>query len=194
MKNNSKKILLHTCCAICSGYPIKHLRELGYEPIAYFFNPNVSPESEYQLRLSGQQKLCEALKCELIVEKYEPELYADIMRGFENHEEGSVRCKRCFELRLLKTIQKAKELGIEHYTTSISISPHKNFNIVKEVGKFFSEYFDINFMDLDFKKQEGFLKTNQISRELGLYRQNYCGCEMSMKKLGNLPKDQLIVK
>lgn len=182
MRDKSNKILLHTCCAICSGYPIKHLRELGYEPIAYFFNPNVYPDTEYQKRLEAIKKLCESLGCELIVEEHTSDLFNEIMHGYENHAEGSERCKRCFELRLLKTIQKAKELGIKNYTTSISISPHKNFNVIKEVGKFFSEYFDINFMDLDFKKQEGFLKTNQISNELGLYRQHYCGCEVSMKR------------
>lgn len=182
-KENNNKVLLHTCCAICSGHPIKHLRGLGYEPVAYFFNPNVYPQVEYQKRLLAQQKLCESLNCELIVENYEPDFYNEIMQGYENHQEGSERCRRCFELRLLKTVQKAKELGIRHYTTSISISPHKDFNVIQGIGKFFSEYFDTNFMDLDFKKQEGFLKTNQISKELGLYRQNYCGCEVSMKRL-----------
>lgn len=185
MIKNNRKILIHACCAICSGHPIKQLKDLGYEPIAYFFNPNVFPEAEYQKRLEAQKRLCKALNCELIIEDYAPGFYNEIMQGYENHIEGSERCKRCFELRLLKTAQKAKELGIEHYTTSISISPHKNFNIIKEVGKFFSEYFDINFMDIDFKKQDGFLKTNKISNELGLHRQNYCGCEMSLKKAFN---------
>ena len=183
MKENSNKILLHACCAICSGYPIQHLRELGYEPIAYFFNPNVYPDVEYQKRLLAQQELCESLNCELIIENYDPNLYKTVMAGFENYAEGSERCKRCFELRLLKTVQKARELGINNYTTSISISPHKNFDVIQGVGKFFSEFFDINFMDLDINKQEGFLKTNKISKDLGLYRQHYCGCENSLRGL-----------
>lgn len=183
MKEKNNKILLHTCCAICSGHPIKHLRDLGYEPVAYFFNPNIQPESEYNRRLQAQLKLCSKLRCEIIVEAYTPDFYEEVMVGFENHAEGSERCKRCFELRLLKTVQKAKELGIAHYTTSISISPHKNFNIIKEVGKFFSEYFNVSFMDIDFKKQDGFLKSNIMSKELDLYRQDYCGCNVSMKRL-----------
>lgn len=182
MSEEDKKILIHTCCAICAGHPISHLKELGYEPIAYFFNPNIFPESEYDKRADAMKTLCKALKCELIVEKYDSELYNEIMEGFENYTEGSQRCKRCFELRLLKTTQKAKELGISKYTTSISVSPHKNFNVVKEVGNLFSEYFNIGFMDFDFKKQDGFLKTNLISKSLNLYRQNYCGCEMSLKR------------
>lgn len=183
MKSNNNKVLLHTCCAICSGYPIEYLKAMGFEPIAYFFNPNIYPDIEYYKRLEAQQKLCKALRCELIIENYEPELYQEVMTGFENYSEGSERCKRCFELRLLKTVQKAKRLEIKNFTTSISISPHKNFNVIKEVGGFFSGYFDIKFMDIDFKKQDGFLKSNLISKSLGLYRQNYCGCEVSMKRL-----------
>lgn len=183
MKSNNNKVLLHTCCAICSGYPIEYLKAMGFEPIAYFFNPNIYPDIEYYKRLEAQQKLCKALRCELIIENYEPELYQEVMAGFENYSEGSERCKRCFEIRLLKTVQKAKRLEIKNFTTSISISPHKNFNVIKEVGGFFSGYFDIKFMDIDFKKQDGFLKSNLISKSLGLYRQNYCGCEVSMKRL-----------
>lgn len=185
MKENktNPKVLLHSCCAICSGQPINQLRELGYEPVIYFFNPNIFPQSEYLKRLDSQHKLCNELRCELIVENYTPDFYQEIMCGYENHEEGSERCKRCFELRLLKTIQKAKELEIEHYTTSISISPHKNFNIIKEIGHFFSEYYGIKFLDFDFRKKDGVLKTNKIAESLNLYRQNYCGCEVSLKRL-----------
>ena len=183
MKNNNKKILIHTCCAVCSGHSIKHLKELGFEPIAYFFNPNIYPQSEYVTRLESQKKLCRILDCELIVEEYSSDFYCEIMQGYENHEEGSDRCKRCFELRLLKTIQKAKELGIENYTTSLSISPHKKFSVIKQVGDFFADYYDIDFVDVDFKKQGGFLKSTNLAKEFDLYRQNYCGCDISMKKM-----------
>ena len=183
MKEKNNKILLHACCAVCSGHPIKHLRDMGYEPVAYFFNPNIHPESEYQKRLNAQKKLCEALKCELIIEDYKPEIYEELMKGFENHTEGSVRCRKCFELRLLKTVQKAQELGISNYTTSISISPHKNFSTIKQVGESFSTQFEVEFISVDFKKQDGFIKTTKLSKELDLYRQNYCGCENSMLRL-----------
>lgn len=185
------KILLHTCCAVCSGHPINHLRALGYEPVAYFFNPNIHPESEYNRRLEAQKQLCKSLDCELIVEDYRTDIYSEIMEGFENHEEGSERCKRCFELRLLKTVQKAKDLGIDYYTTSISVSPHKNFSLVKQIGELFSDYFKIEFMAVDFKKQDGFLKTMKLSKELGLYRQDYCGCEVSMRRLSKKEKDTI---
>ena len=175
------KVLMHACCAICSGYPISLLREMGYEPVAYYFNPNIYPTLEYQKRLDALRKLCNELKCELIEENYERELYSEVMTGYENYKEGSSRCKRCFELRLLKTAQKAKELGIEYYTSTLSVSPHKNYNLIKQIGDFFSEYFNINFIDANFKKQDGFLKTMKIAKSLDLYRQNYCGCEISLQ-------------
>lgn len=179
----NKKVLLHSCCAICSGHPIQLLKEQGYEPVVYFCNPNIYPESEYLKRLEAQRKLCESLDCELIVSEYMPELYSDIMKGFEDYPEGSKRCKRCFELRLLKTVQKAKDLGINSYSTSIAISPKKDLEVVNQVGKFFSHYFKIDFVDLDYRKKDGVLKTNKIANELDLYRQNYCGCEVSMQRL-----------
>lgn len=183
MKEKNNRVLIHACCAICSGHPIIHLKELGYEPVAYFFNPNIYPSDEYDRRLEAQQALCKAIDCELIVEDYDSKLYNDIMRGYENHSEGSERCKKCFELRLLKSAQKARELDIQNFTTSISISPHKNYKWIKEIGESFSRALDIEFLDIDFKKQDGFLKTNKLSKELVLYRQNYCGCEMSMRRL-----------
>lgn len=176
------KVLLHSCCAICSGQPINHLREIGYEPVVYFFNPNIYPELEHSKRLEAQHQLCKDMNCDLIVENYTPEFYQEVMCGYENHSEGSERCTRCFELRLLKTIQKAKELEINNYTTSISISPHKNFNTIKQIGNFFSDYYGIKFLDFDFRKKDGVSKTNKIAKSLNLYRQDYCGCEVSMNR------------
>lgn len=178
IKNNIK-ILLHACCAICSGYPIKFLRGLGYEPVVYFFNPNIYPPEEYFKRLDAQKKLCAYFNCELIEENYQPETYNEFMKGFENYTEGSERCNRCIEFRLSKTAQKAKEMGLDFYTTTLSVSPHKNFKAIKSIGNFFSDKFGVNFLDFDFKKQNGFLESNKIAQELGLYRQNYCGCNVS---------------
>jgi predicted adenine nucleotide alpha hydrolase (AANH) superfamily ATPase len=183
LKKNNGKVLLHSCCAICSGYSIKHLRELGLEPVSYFYNPNIYPSAEYEKRLEAHKRLCDALDCELIVGDYTPDLYNEAMVGYENHAEGSERCTKCFELRLLKTVQKANELKINKYTTSISISPHKNFDILKEVAKSFSEHYDVEFLPIDFKKQDGFLQSNLIAKSLDLYRQNYCGCQNSMQNV-----------
>ena len=181
MKKNNK-ILLHTCCAICSGHPIKLLQELGYNVTAYFFNPNIQPESEYQNRLEAQKTLCEELDCELIIEEYEPKMFEITAFGLEDEPEKGKRCKKCFDMRLFQTAKKAKELRIENFTTSIVISPHKDFELISNLGKTISQKYDINYLDIDFKKKNGFLNSNKIAKELDLYRQKYCGCSFSLPK------------
>ncbi len=179
MKKN--KVLLHSCCGICSAYPILYLKELGYEPIAYFYNPNIYPEYELEKRLMAQKKLCKNLNCKLIIEKYEPKMYEIISFGLEDEPEKGKRCTKCFELRLTETAKKAKELGIEFFATSIVISPHKNFELISKLGKTISQKYGINYLNIDFKKNDGFLKSNQKAKELDLYRQNYCGCKYSKR-------------
>lgn len=181
-KENNNKILLHACCAICSAYPITYLKELGYEPIVYFYNPNIYPQDEYNKRLDAEKKLCSHYNTELIIGDYNPEIFYETAKGYENEPEKGKRCDRCFELRLQKTAQKAKELGLSQFTTSIVISPHKNFSKLTEIGENIAKKENLNYIAIDFKKKDGFLKTNKISRELELYRQNYCGCEFSIRK------------
>lgn len=181
MKKNNK-ILLHACCAICSGYPITKLRELGYEPVVYFYNPNIQPEEEYFKRLDAQKRLCENFSCELVEGDYSTKMFEIASFGLEEEVEGGKRCEKCFELRLSETAKASKELDINSFTTSIVISPHKKFDLISKIGKNIAEKYAINYLDVDFKKQDGFLKSNQISKELNLYRQNYCGCLFSVQK------------
>lgn len=177
----AKKILLHACCGICSAYPILNLRELGYEPVVYFFNPNIYPEMEYQKRLEMEKILCKHHQCELVVGDYDQQFYFDTVKGLENEPERGKRCEVCFKLRLEESAKKAKELGIDTFTTSIVISPHKNFTLLSEIGEKIAKKYELEYLAVDFKKKDGFLKTNQISRELNLYRQNYCGCKFSIR-------------
>ena len=176
-----RKILVHTCCGICSAYPLQNLKELGYEPVAYFYNPNIDTEEEFEKRLEGERIVCENSKTELIVEPYVPEEYENYVIGYETEPEHGRRCDKCFELRLEKTFQKAKELGIDIVTTTMIISPHKNFKQLTEVGNGLADKYGVEYLAVDFKKKDGFLKTNRISKELGLYRQNYCGCRFAKR-------------
>lgn len=178
-QNHKKDVLLHTCCGICAGWPIQHLKDLGYNPVIFFYNPNIQPQAEYNKRLDALKKVCDEFGCTLIAEDYDSSLFDEIMTGWENYTEGSDRCKRCFELRLLKTVQKARELGFEQYTTTLSVSPRKDFDVVTKVGQTFAECFKIDFLPINFKKEDGFLKSNNIAKKLGLYRQYYCGCPVS---------------
>ena len=178
MVQNDNRILLHACCAICSGYPISLLREIGYMPIVYFCNSNLDTEVEFCKRLEAQKKLCEYFDVELIVEPYNAKEFLDYVKGLEAEPEKGKRCDKCIEYRLQKTLFEAKKLGVRFFTTSLTISPHKNFNKIAEIGKYLNDV-GVEFLPLDFKKKDGFLKTNNLSKELCLYRQRYCGCKFS---------------
>ena len=176
MEQNENKILLHACCAICSAYPISLLKDLGYEVVVYFCNPNLDSEKEFQRRLEAQEKLCKHYSVELIIEKYNPQEYFNFVKGFEKEPEKGLRCDKCIELRLTKTVQKAVQLGIREIATSLIISPHKNLDKIIKKGKDIAQNFNIKYSEINFRKRDGFLKTNLITKDLGLYRQNYCGC------------------
>ncbi len=176
-----KKIVLHACCAICSGYPISYLKDMGYQVCVYFYNPNIYPFEEYQKRLEAQRILCRHLGCELIEGDYNPQEYYEYVKGFENEPEKGLRCNKCFELRLRKTAEFAKSVNVENFTTSIVISPHKKFAKLTEIGEKIAYDTNLKYLAIDFKKNDGFLKTNKISKELNLYRQNYCGCSFALR-------------
>ncbi len=179
---SDNQVLIHACCGICSAYPIIQLREMGYEPVVYFYNPNIFPIEEYQKRLDAEKILCEFHKCELIVEDYNQLDFLNSVVGFENEPERGKRCDICFDLRLNKTAQKAVDLNIKIFTTSIVISPHKNFSKLTEIGNNIAKTYNLQYLAVDFKKKDGFLKTNKLANSLNLYRQNYCGCKFSMQK------------
>lgn len=176
-----RKIVLHACCAICSAYPLSMLKDSGYDVIVYFYNPNIHPEEEYQKRLEAQHTLCKHFDCKLVEGEYNPDEYYSFVKGFENEPERGLRCDKCFELRLQKTAEYAKSIGVDIFTTSIVISPHKNFSKISQIGEKIAKDMGINYLAIDFKKKDGFLKTNRISKELNLYRQNYCGCSFAKR-------------
>ena len=178
-QKNNNKILIHACCGICSGYPIALLKEMGYEPVVYFCNPNLDTKEEFDRRLDAQKTVCDFHNVELIVEEYKHQDFLSYVSGLENEPEKGRRCDKCIELRLKQASIKARELGISKFTTSLVISPHKNFDKISAIGESVSD--SGAYLPLDFKKKDGFLKTNKLSRELGIYRQNYCGCEFSKR-------------
>ena len=181
MEQKKDKIVLHACCGICSGYPVSSLIDAGYQVVVYFYNPNIYPAEEYQKRLEAERILCKHFNCELVEAEYNPEEFYEAAKGFEQEPERGKRCDQCFELRLKKTAEFAKSRGIRLFTTSIVISPHKNFQKLSEIGQKIAQEQGLDFLAIDFKKKDGFLKTNKISKELGLYRQNYCGCKFSLR-------------
>lgn len=173
------KIVLHACCGICSGYPVSYLKDMGYDVVVYFYNPNIYPEAEYEKRLEAQKKICEHFQVKLVIDMYEPEKYFEYVKGLEDEPERGLRCDKCFEMRLKKTAEYAKSINAESFTTSLVISPHKNFAKISKKGEQIAENYGLKYLAIDFKKKDGFLKTNKISKELEIYRQNYCGCKFS---------------
>ena len=180
VQNKNNKILIHACCGICSGYPIGLLKEMGYNPVVYFCNPNLDTKEEFERRLNAQKIICEYHNVELIVEDYDHSLFLNTVAGLENEPERGARCDKCIELRLEQAAKKANELGISKFTTSLVISPHKNYEQISTIG--LNNKYGVEYLPINFRKKDGFLKTNNLSRELNLYRQNYCGCEFGKNK------------
>ena len=175
VQNADNKILIHACCGICSGYPIGLLKEMGYIPVVYFCNPNLDTKEEFERRLNAQRTICNYHDVELIIEDYDHNSFLEKVKGLEREPERGARCDKCIEQRLSLAAKKAKKMGINKFTTSLVISPHKNFEKISAIGKSVSD--GLEYISINFKKQDGFLKTNNLSKELNIYRQNYCGCE-----------------
>lgn len=175
-----EKILLHACCATCAGYSIQKLIEIGYKPVVYFYNPNIFPPDEFMKRYNELKTYCEKKNYPLLIEKQDATVWYNYIEGLEEEEEKGLRCDRCFELRLFQTAVKAIKLDIHKFTTTLTISPHKNSKKILEIGEEVAKKFELQFLDIDFKKQDGFFKTMQIAKVEDFYRQSYCGCEFSI--------------
>lgn len=170
--------LLHVCCGVCMGWPVHKLRDEGYCVIGYYFNPNIHPKEEYLKRLNAAKQMAESLEMELVEGEYDHESWLKAVAGLESEKEGGKRCGRCFEFRLEASHRKSLEIGSYKFTSTLSVSPHKDFKVVSAVGKKISEK---RFLPLDFKKEDGFKKTRDMAGRHSLYCQNYCGCEFSMR-------------
>ena len=176
-----KKIMLHACCAPCASYPIEKLKEDNFEPVVFFYNPNIYPLKEYAIRRNELKNYCEELNLRFIDGVYEPEIYKKEVFGLEQEPEKGKRCSICFEMRLLKTAQTASIFGIDCFTTTLSVSPHKNSRQIFEMAHIVESQTGIKFIEYDFKKQDGFKKSRQIAREHNMYAQSYCGCKYSVR-------------
>jgi predicted adenine nucleotide alpha hydrolase (AANH) superfamily ATPase len=173
------KILLHICCGICSSAAIQKLQEDSFEVIGLFYNPNIAPEEEYRQRLKVAKDVADIFKIKLIEAPYTVENWFAQTKGKEYELEGGKRCEVCYRIRMEYTSRKAGELGIEFFTTTLTISPHKDTKLINRIGKSINA---AGFKEYDFKKEEGFKKAIEFAKGHQLYRQNYCGCVYSQKK------------
>ncbi len=176
------KLFLHSCCAPCSSAVFERLTK-DFEITDFFYNPNISPESEYRKRTGEIQRLIDELPKEhpihFVEGRYEPKEFYDMAKGLEDVPEGGERCFKCFALRLEESAKKAAEGGYDYFTTTLTISPLKNAAKLNEIGQEMGEKYGVKFLPSDFKKKNGYKRSTELSREYDLYRQDYCGCVFS---------------
>ncbi|MCF7869753.1 MAG: epoxyqueuosine reductase QueH [Candidatus Omnitrophica bacterium] len=176
--NNEKKALLHICCGVCASYAIEALSSKGYSVTGYFYNPNIYPYKEYLLREQETKKIAKFYKIKLLNSNCDFTRWEKNCAMFKDEKEGGARCNACFKLRLKETYKKTKNDNFNYFTTTLTISSHKNSQRIFKIGK---EIGDNRFLAIDFKKKDGFKKAVEISKKLNLYRQNYCGCIYSLR-------------
>lgn len=171
------RLLLQVCCAPCSSYVLEYISSY-FDITLLFYNPNISPEAEFNVRLAELDKFIKLMKYDIkiITPPYDSNEFFSAVRGMEHLPEGGERCKVCYELRLRKTAEIAKENGFDYFTTTLSISPYKNSTWLNEIGLMLEAEHGIPYLCSDFKKKNGYKRSIELSKEYGLYRQDYCGC------------------
>ena len=178
-------LLLHSCCAPCSSYVLEYLSRY-FKITVFYYNPNIYPPEEFFKRRSEQERFIALLHAENPISfmgaEFESESFYSAVKGLENIPEGGERCFACYRLRLEKTAALAKEKGFDYFTTTLSISPHKNAEMLNSIGGELGEKYGVSYLFSDFKKKNGYKRSTELSRLYGIYRQNYCGCVFSMRE------------
>lgn len=175
------RLLLQVCCAPCFAGSIDYLTE-HFAVTAFFYNPNIQPKEEFNIRLDAlKQLIVQYPSVKLVVPEQDEDEYLTFVKGLENEREGGGRCTACFNLRLEKTAQFMRDNkgDYDYFATTLTVSPHKNAKIINEIGNKMDEKYNVQYLDSDFKKKDGFLRSIQKSKALNLYRQDYCGCSFS---------------
>lgn len=178
-------LVLHSCCAPCSSYVLKYLSEY-FKITLLYFNPNISPESEYEKRVAEQERLIREMPMKnpvtLIKGRYEPKEFYEAVKGLEKEPEGGARCHVCYELRLREAAEYAKKLSADYFATTLTISPLKNSQVINEIALKVGAEYGVKPLPSDFKKKEGYKQSIELSKEYNLYRQNFCGCVFSKRE------------
>ncbi len=181
-RRDTPSLLLHACCAPCSSYVLEYLSNYFKITILYY-NPNIYPVEEYERRLGELKQFLTQVTYQnpvtLVEAPYRPEDYEKAILGHENEGERSIRCYHCYHFRMEQAANYAKEHGFDYFTTTLSISPYKNSEWINEIGATLQKEYGIKYLYADFKKKNGYKRSLELSREYGLYRQDYCGCSYS---------------
>jgi predicted adenine nucleotide alpha hydrolase (AANH) superfamily ATPase len=181
------KLLLHVCCAPCASAVLPKLTPY-FDVDILFFNPNITDFDEYEKRREWVEKLADILnkdsstKIGIVPARYMPSEFYDEAEGLETEKEGGARCSRCFYLRLEETARRARALGYQYFCTTLTLSPHKNAELINEIGYMVEEGLPVKYLPSDFKKENGYKKSVDFCTQHGIYRQTYCGCEFSQNQ------------
>ena len=176
----NNKILLHICCAPDGSIPVPDLMNEGWNVKGFFYGSNIHPFNEYEKRLEAVKILVSHYGIDYVIGEYNPKNWLDFIHGFENEPEGGRRCEKCFELQFEACAREALIQGCEYISTTLTISPHKNVNLINELGREIAEKYNLKWEHRIWRKNNGFLRSVKASKELNLYRQNYCGCMFSI--------------
>ena len=182
MPERKNKLLLHICCIGCGAYVSDSLKE-EYGVELYFYNPSIFPKEEHDKRLEETRRVANEFNLNLICANYDHEAWLKKVKGLEKEPERGKRCVVCYDDRLRETAKLAEEYSFDYFGSTLTVSPHKDAKAINSIGQSLAKEYKIKFLDKDFKKQDGFKKACAVSRELNLYRQDYCGCEFSNDKL-----------
>ena len=178
-------LLLHSCCAPCSSYVLEYLSQYFAITVLYY-NPNIYPDEEYTKRVEEQQHFIEQFPAKhpisFIEGTFDKNRFYEAVKGLEQEPEGARRCEVCFHLRLEEAALTAQEHKMDYFTTTLSISPLKNAQLLNEIGDKLAKQYQIPYLHSDFKKKNGYQRSVELSREYGMYRQDYCGCVFSMRE------------
>ena len=178
---NKKTLLLHSCCGPCSSYVLSYLKE-EFDITLVYYNPNIYPRREYYKRYNEKKSLIKEMfndEIKIMNCNYIPLVYYSKVYKNKKDKEGGSRCHICYKLRMEKTAKLAKKHGFDFFTTTLSVSPYKNSDVLNEIGKSLEEKYHVNYLEYNFKKKDGYKKSIEYSKEYNLYRQNYCGCKYS---------------
>ena len=178
-------LLLHSCCAPCSSYVLEYLSRY-FKITVFYYNPNIYPEEEFYKRRSEQERFISQLPAKnpisFIGTEHMSEEFYKAVKGLEHIREGGERCFACYRLRLEESAIAARDMGADYFTTTLSISPMKNAQKLNEIGGELGEKYGVKYLFSDFKKKNGYKRSTELSREYGIYRQNYCGCVFSLRE------------
>ena len=183
LKNVEKgtPLLLHSCCAPCSSTCLERLKDY-FKVTVLYYNPNIDEREEYEKRKAEQIRfLKETGWADFLDCDYEGEAFEEMAKGLEEEPERGKRCYRCYELRLRKTAEVAKEKGYEYFATTLTLSPYKNAEWLNEIGETLGGRYALTYLYTDFKKKGGYYRSLELSKEYDLYRQDFCGCRFSKK-------------